>query len=435
MIGCTSGRQMQLDPAGNILRESNKLQREYCYNAQNRISEYYENGQLKARYHYNALGQRIHKAVIQNDGTEQHTLFHYGQQGELLGETHLAGNDESSESSESGSSQNIVWLQMRPVVALDSSANSTSSTNSKPVDTQISWLHSDHLLTARAATDANQNLIWRWHSDAFGVGEAESFTVNNGQSDESTEETFTLNLRFPGQYHDAESGLHYNYHRTYDPSMGRYIQSDPIGLMGGVNTFAYASGSPLIMMDLLGLCDEELVGAPITDEQWAYLASGDFLEFWRSRHLSGDPVARTALTGWGDPEFVGASRTEKISAGATWYALEFHIWQRDLSVTMEEIGLGLAEAHAEAVINDKTNVSYLLSPRQVADYHHEVFDKHGIGAYVFGGTFGVGVEYPSDFDITATWPFIEIGWEIAEFKADPNWYSGAWCKGCDTDPR
>ena len=128
---------MQLDPAGNILRESNKLQREYCYNAQNRISEYYENGQLKARYHYNALGQRIHKAVIQNDGTEQHTLFHYGQQGELQGETQI----KSADTSEASHTQNIVWLQMRPVVALD------GSTNSKLADTRISWLHSDHLIT------------------------------------------------------------------------------------------------------------------------------------------------------------------------------------------------------------------------------------------------------------------------------------------------
>src|SRR5690606_4299589 len=142
------------------------------------ISEYRENGQLKARYHYNSLGQRIHKAVTQADGSEQHTLFHYGQQGELLGETRLEDTNENIQS------QNIVWLQMRPVVALD------STTRNRQADTRISWLHSDHLLTARAATDVDQNLIWRWHSDAFGVGEAESLT-QAGQPE------LTLNLRFP----------------------------------------------------------------------------------------------------------------------------------------------------------------------------------------------------------------------------------------------
>ncbi|SFM92066.1 RHS repeat-associated core domain-containing protein [Halopseudomonas yangmingensis] len=110
-------------------------------------------------------------------------------------------------------------------------------------------LHSDHLLTARAATDANQKLIWRWHSDAFGVGEAESLTSASHPEAQS----LTLNLRFPGQYHDQESGLYYNYFRTYDPSKGRYTQSDPIGLLGGVNTFGYVYSSPIGYSDPLGL--------------------------------------------------------------------------------------------------------------------------------------------------------------------------------------
>jgi RHS repeat-associated protein len=67
----------------------------------------------------------------------------------------------------------------------------------------------------------------------------------------------------PGQYFDAETGSHYNYFRDYDPRLGRYIESDPIGLKGGMNVFAYVGGSPLGNADPFGL--EWLVGKPLSD--------------------------------------------------------------------------------------------------------------------------------------------------------------------------
>jgi RHS repeat-associated protein len=70
--------------------------------------------------------------------------------------------------------------------------------------------------------------------------------------------SFVYNLRFPGQYYDAETGLNYNMRRDYDSTVGRYIESDPIGLRGGVNTYAYAGDSPTGRIDPNGLTSFEM---------------------------------------------------------------------------------------------------------------------------------------------------------------------------------
>jgi len=104
---------------------------------------------------------------------------------------------------------------------------------------EVYFVHNDHLGTPQVITDKNQQVVWKGHMTPFGEMEVEV-------------EKFTNHRRFPGQWYDIESGLHYNYSRYYDPSVGRYIQSDPIGLRGGLNTYAYALGNPVRHSDPRG---------------------------------------------------------------------------------------------------------------------------------------------------------------------------------------
>ena len=102
------------------------------------------------------------------------------------------------------------------------------------------------LNTPRAARDEAGTLVWRWASDAFGSTLPAEDPDGDGQG-------AIVNLRYPGQYYDQETGLHYNYFRYYDPSTGRYVTSDPIGLNGGLNTYAYVENNPVSAIDPTGL--------------------------------------------------------------------------------------------------------------------------------------------------------------------------------------
>ncbi len=102
------------------------------------------------------------------------------------------------------------------------------------------FVHTDHLGTPQMITDSNQQKVWEGRQLPFGETK-----IVTGQIE--------FNVRFPGQYYDQESGLHYNYFRDYDPSLGRYIQSDPIGLAAGMNTYSYSFENPITNFDFFGL--------------------------------------------------------------------------------------------------------------------------------------------------------------------------------------
>jgi len=150
------------------------------------------------------------------------TYFFYDEAGHLIGEYNQKGTP----------IQETVWLGDMPVAV-------TSAGNNY-------YVYTDHLNTPRALADNSGKTVWRWDSEAFGTAPANEDPDKDGK-------TFTYNLRFPGQYYNQSTGLHYNGFRDYDPAIGRYIESDPIGLAGGDNTYAYVDDNPISKLDIKGL--------------------------------------------------------------------------------------------------------------------------------------------------------------------------------------
>jgi RHS repeat-associated protein len=108
------------------------------------------------------------------------------------------------------------------------------------------FVHVDHLNTPRFVANQSGQTVWRWD-------QAEPFGVDVPDENPSGLGAFEFPLRFPGQYADKETNAHYNYFRNYDPGIGRYAESDPIGLKGGLNTYAYVDSKPLRRTDPRGL--------------------------------------------------------------------------------------------------------------------------------------------------------------------------------------
>jgi RHS repeat-associated protein len=149
----------------------------------------------------------------------------------------------------------VQWSDAGPgsysltAVAID---NDGSQITSSPTAITITatrllyFIHVDHLNTPRLVVNTAGTPVWQWDQlEAFGTNSAKTNAYDLYASD--------MPLRFPGQQYDVETTLHYNYFRHYDPNIGRYRESDPIGLMGGLNTYGYSEGSPTTKSDPRGL--------------------------------------------------------------------------------------------------------------------------------------------------------------------------------------
>lgn len=182
----------------------------FNYNDVNRLSA--ANGNT---YYVNPEGQRLRKTV---SGTS--TYFAPDSAGPLLGEA------------QGGAWTDYLWINGRLVGRITGG--------------QIQNIYTDQTGRPEVATDRKANVVWRARNYAFD----REVTISN---------TAALNLGFLGQYYDAESGLWNNGYRDYDASSGRYVESDPVGLAGGINTYIYVQGNPLSHVDPLGLTQADVL--------------------------------------------------------------------------------------------------------------------------------------------------------------------------------
>ncbi len=169
---------------------------------------------------HNAMGQRAVKTVNGDPSTAIH--FIYDQAGQVIAEIDASTGQTLRE---------YVYVNGMQVALVDDTGTPEEATY---------FVHSDHLNTPQKITDEAQAVVWSGSYEPFGEVVETVADIEN-------------NVRFPGQYSDSESGLYYNYFRDYDPGLGRYVESDPIGLYGGLNTYAYATLNPLSLIDPVGL--------------------------------------------------------------------------------------------------------------------------------------------------------------------------------------
>jgi len=247
--------------------------RSFAYNAEGRLSDATTGAHdfsPTTRYAHNALGQRVFKTEPQyppaegdendpgffaslvafftkmwaaplNDSEKLGFGYLYDEEGTLLAEIGTGG-------ATTWGSTHYIYLPTAsgplPVAAIVN-------------NTDFYAVHADHLNTPRRLTDPYGQPVWQWAYSAFGE-EKPTLAKNRFANLETTPNpgvtnavNIKFNLRYPGQYFDEESGLHYNYFRSFSPTSGRYTQADPIGLDGGWNRFGYALG------DALGVFDDD----------------------------------------------------------------------------------------------------------------------------------------------------------------------------------
>ncbi len=243
----------EYDANGNQIRktEGGKVTR-YTYDSDNRLIEVKDGGgNLIARYGYDPMNRRTWKEQYRDRtgnvlSEARRTYYLYADEG-LIAEATQAitlNADQSVVASEAPAI--VTQYGPRPDSEFTTGVLFIRTKNTNGQDTTAYYQH-DHLGAPIQATDKLGSVVWAASYNAFG----QAMIITPAATLERP--TIASNLRLPGQYEDEETGLYYNWNRYYDPSVGRYITPDPLGVAAGVNFYAYANGTPTGLIDPSGL--------------------------------------------------------------------------------------------------------------------------------------------------------------------------------------
>ncbi|MET3119461.1 RHS repeat-associated protein, partial [Undibacterium sp. GrIS 1.8] len=243
-------KQARYDASGQLEHIG---QREYVWDAMGKLLEVRQENRTLASYCYNHLGERISKQAANT----QTSYLYEGRK--LVAELNDKGQI----------TRQYLYLAEQAIALTDTPQGSalsqaeTSPMSQMTADIATAWhawfdttdaiayLHNNHLGATELVTNEHAIPLWQAEYSPYGKIIQASTLIQAAHAENKT--TFAFNLRLPGQYEDIETGLYYNDHRYYDPSRGQYLTPDPLGLRGGINSYAYVANNPLKYIDPSGL--------------------------------------------------------------------------------------------------------------------------------------------------------------------------------------
>ncbi len=209
-------RGFTYDAAGNVVAEARPGGTyAYTYNAAGRMAEFTINGVLQASYKYDAMGRQAIRTLTSPTPVTIHSVF--DSDGRRIAEYNETSGALIRE---------YVWNGWEPIAVIEGGV--------------ISFVRADHIGRPVFATNAAGVKVWSATYSPFGGVHTSTGALPSA--------------RFPGQWFQSESGLHLNWMRDYDPTTGRYLQADPLGLVDGASVYGHAAQSPMMNMDPSGQC-------------------------------------------------------------------------------------------------------------------------------------------------------------------------------------